>query len=257
MHGFLDINSYRKKTSNRPRKSPRATGRSLSLADRRGLITPPRGSNIGILSPVPSSVRRSLRRLDDQMLLISLLDIESAKDKDTVGEVVFPMKTVPHENTTAYCRNLRHVAISKNHSAGEILLSMCYLEKSNKLTVSVIRARDLPTKQKLGLPDPYVKIWLLHSGKKLEKQKTTVKSHTSDPVFNELFIFSVPSRKKLAENVSIAAIVMDRDFVHYNSEIGHTIIGRFGQETGVWHWKELLDHPHVPSTHWHKLSTEW
>jgi len=33
--------------------------------------------------------------------------------------------------------------------------------------------------------DPYVKIWLLHDGKKVEKKKTPIKEKTLNPIFEE------------------------------------------------------------------------
>ena len=40
--------------------------------------------------------------------------------------------------------------------------------------------------------DPYVKIWLMHDGKKQLKQKTETIDKNLNPVFNQSFEFSVP-----------------------------------------------------------------
>lgn len=55
MHGFLNVHAYRRKGYEAPHKRIKAQARSLSLADRRGLITPPRNPARGIISPLPSS----------------------------------------------------------------------------------------------------------------------------------------------------------------------------------------------------------
>ena len=39
--------------------------------------------------------------------------------------------------------------------------------------------------------DPYVKIWLLREGKKVEKRKSAIVEKSLNPVFNETFLFCV------------------------------------------------------------------
>lgn len=43
------------------------------------------------------------------------------------------------------------------------------------------------------LSDPFVKVYLLQNGKKVNKKKTTVKRGEQNPIFNEAMIFSVPA----------------------------------------------------------------
>jgi hypothetical protein len=41
--------------------------------------------------------------------------------------------------------------------------------------------------------DPYVKIYLLYKNQRIAKKKTHVKKRTLNPVFNESFVFDLPS----------------------------------------------------------------
>lgn len=41
--------------------------------------------------------------------------------------------------------------------------------------------------------DPYVKVYLMIDGKKVNKKKTTVKKGDDCPIYNEAMIFSVPA----------------------------------------------------------------
>lgn len=50
--------------------------------------------------------------------------------------------------------------------------------------------------------DPYVKIYLLYNGQRIAKKKTHVKKRTLNPVFNESFLFDVPTNEGL-QNISL------------------------------------------------------
>ncbi|KHN84826.1 Synaptotagmin-7 [Toxocara canis] len=256
MHGFLNVHAYRRKGCEAPRKHMKTAARSLSLADRRGLITPPRNPARGIISPIPSSKRHSLKKLSDMTMVLQAMDYDRFSSDDPIGEILLPMKHVKLENSPVYWKHLQRPTVSKE-CVGELMLSLCYLPEANKITVSVIKARDLPSKDKLGSSDPYVKLWLVQQGNKLEKRKTTVKPQTLTPVFNESFAFNVPSKEKLDREVNVVATVMDYDMISSNDEIGHVIIGSLGPESGIRQWREILEHPETPCAMWHKLSPKW
>lgn len=96
--------------------------------------------------------------------------------------------------------------------AGEVMLTLYYLPDSNKLNVSLLKARDLPNREKLGTADPYVKLWLVQRGSKLEKRKTTVKPQTLAPVFNESFTFAVPAKEKLEKEINLVVSVSVHEY---------------------------------------------
>ena len=41
------------------------------------------------------------------------------------------------------------------------------------------------------LSDPYIKVYLLHGGKRVSKWKSSIKKRTLIPVFNESFTFDI------------------------------------------------------------------
>jgi hypothetical protein len=92
-------------------------------------------------------------------------------------------------------------------------VSLCWQPAAARLTVVLLKARNLPRMDVTGLSDPYVKIYLLYNvsadclalhisfstlllflpqGQRIAKKKTHVKKRTLSPVFNESFAFDIP-----------------------------------------------------------------
>ncbi|XP_014680386.1 PREDICTED: synaptotagmin-7-like, partial [Priapulus caudatus] len=105
---------------------------------------------------------------------------------------------------------------------GELLMSLCYHPVSSKLVVTVLKGKNLKGKDFFNFSgtktsDPYVKIWLVQNGKKLEKKKTLVKRVTLHPVFNESFLFIVSADK--IRDTALLVSAMDHDRVGRNEVI--------------------------------------
>ncbi|KFQ16371.1 Synaptotagmin-12, partial [Leptosomus discolor] len=78
-------------------------------------------------------------------------------------------------------------------TVGEILLCLSYLPTAERLTVVVVKAKNLVWTNGKVTADPFVKVYLLQDGRKISKKKTAVKRDDTNPVFNEAMIFSVPA----------------------------------------------------------------
>jgi len=96
-----------------------------------------------------------------------------------------------------------------------------------------------------------VKIWLLYEGKKVEKQKTQTKQKTTEPYFNETFVFKVSSDRIRRSALSMS--VMDRDHIGPNEKIGAVIVGSRSGPNEMKHWNEMLARPRIPIERWHML----
>lgn len=75
---------------------------------------------------------------------------------------------------------------------GDLMVSMSFLPSAERLTVVLIKARNLRVVDYTrNASDPYVKVSLIHGGKKIKKRKTGVYRNTTSPTFNEALTFDI------------------------------------------------------------------
>ncbi|CAG7734762.1 unnamed protein product [Allacma fusca] len=106
----------------------------------------------------------------------------------------------------------------RSQGRGEVLVSLCWQPTANRLTVVVLKARNLPKMDVTGLADPYVKMYLLYDGTRIAKKKTHIKKRTLNPVFNESFVFDLPpgAGQGNLDKISLQLLLLDWDRVTKN-----------------------------------------
>ncbi|KAM7406063.1 hypothetical protein PAMP_000467 [Pampus punctatissimus] len=139
----------------------------------------------------------------------------------------------------------------KKGSRGDLLVSLCYNPTANTITVSIIKARNLKAMDIGGTSDPYVKVWLMHKDKRVEKKKTVVMKRCLNPVFNESFPFDVPAH--VLRETTIIITVMDKDRLSRNDVIGKIYLSWKSGPAEVKHWKDMMGHPRAAVAQWHAL----
>ncbi|XP_067907250.1 synaptotagmin-10-like isoform X1 [Heterodontus francisci] len=197
--------------------------------------------------PVP------LDHLNNRKLHFSVFDFDRFSRHDMIGEVIvdnlFELLDLPKEDTI-----WRDIICVKTESVdlGEIMFSLCYLPTAGRMTLTVIKCRNLKAMDITGFSDPYVKVSLICEGRRLKKRKTTTKKNTLNPVYNEAIIFDIPPESM--EQVSLSITVMDYDRVGHNEVIGVCRVGQDAEGLGRDHWNEMLAYPRKPIAHWHPLA---
>ncbi|XP_037630034.1 synaptotagmin-6 [Sebastes umbrosus] len=185
-------------------------------------------------------------------LHMSVFDFDRFSRHDMIGEVVlenlFEMSDLSRE--TDIWRDIQY-ATTESVDLGEIMFSLCYLPTAGRLTLTVIKCRNLKAMDITGYSDPYVKVSLICDGRRLKKKKTSIKKNTLNPTYNEAIIFDIPPDSM--DHVSLHISVMDYDLVGHNEIIGVMRVGCHAEGLGRDHWNEMLAYPRKPIAHWHPL----
>merc|ERR1712117_952590 len=151
-----------------------------------------------------------------------VLSFDRYSRDDVIGEVMLDLEALDlstsDNNPVPIAREITPRSYKlKSQGRGEILVSLCYQPAANRITVVVLKARNLPKMDITGLSDPYVKIYLLYNDQRIAKKKTHVKKRTLNPVFNESFVFDLPKTQDSSLNsIQLEFIMLDWDRVTKN-----------------------------------------
>ncbi|XP_054287427.1 synaptotagmin-4 isoform X2 [Macrosteles quadrilineatus] len=188
-----------------------------------------------------------------------VLSFDRYSRDDIIGEVFCSLGTVDmtqaDNQQLTLCRDVQPRSLKiRSQGRGELLVSLCWQPAANRLTVVVLKARNLPKMDVTGLADPYVKMYLIVNGQRIAKKKTHVKKRTLNPVFNESFVFEIPSGAEGLDNVCLEFLLLDWDRVTKNEVIGRLELGGT-KSTGsaLHHWNEVCNSPRRQIAEWHKL----
>lgn len=104
---------------------------------------------------------------------------------------------------------------------GWLELGLNYDESQNKLDVAIVRARDLPAMDSMGLADPFCKLNIITSEDSLRSSKwlkTKVVHKTKNPEFNETLTFIGMTIDDI-QTSSLYVVLLDED------KYGHDFLG--------------------------------
>ncbi|CAG9766093.1 unnamed protein product [Ceutorhynchus assimilis] len=140
----------------------------------------------------------------------------------------------------------------KGTEFGEIMFSLSYLPTAERLTVVVVKARNL----KIQPPSPmevFVKVYLMQQNKKINKKKTSTKKGERCPIFNEAMMFSVPAHTLNSIQMRLTVAEMPSDDNVKDTPIGHVIVGGQASGRSLSHWNQMLTALRKPVAMWHSL----
>ncbi|XP_026108787.1 synaptotagmin-7-like isoform X2 [Carassius auratus] len=189
-------------------------------------------------------------KVRERTLYLQVLDYDRFSRNDPIGEVSIPLNKVELGQLKTFWKDLKPCSDGSG-SRGDLLLSLCYNPTANTITVNIIKARNLKAMDIGGASDPYVKVWLMHKDKRVEKKKTVTIKRCLNPVFNESFPFDVPAH--VLRETTIIITVMDKDRLSRNDVIGKIYLSWKSGPAEVKHWKDMLSRPRTNVAQWHTL----
>ncbi|MEE6509826.1 hypothetical protein FKM82_028034 [Ascaphus truei] len=182
-------------------------------------------------------------------------------ERHTQGSDPYIKMTIPRQThagvtpprKSALTRSIIKRNIQKCISRGELQVSLSYQPVAQRMTVVVLKAKHLPRMDITDFSDPYVKVNVYHGRKRIAKKKTHVKKCTLNPVFNESFIYDIPT--DLLPDISIEFLVINFDRTTKNQVVGRLILGAHSiTANGIEHWREVCENPRKLIAMWHSLS---
>ncbi|XP_017156738.1 uncharacterized protein LOC108165178 [Drosophila miranda] len=138
---------------------------------------------------------------------------------------------------------------------GELMFSLSYLPTAERLTIVVVKARNL----KLDVEQPsadivqnvFVKVYLMNNEKKVLKKRTSLKRKDRCPIFNESMIFSVPPQSLTTAQLRLTVFGVTTEGGIL--PLGHVIAGSCAVGKGLRHWHQMLSSLRKPVAMWHVL----
>ncbi|XP_042237957.1 synaptotagmin-1-like [Homarus americanus] len=151
---------------------------------------------------------------DLKELVVKLVAMDSDKwaSPSTVGEVTQPLRDIKNFAGLEERTTLNYFLAPAKLDLGEVLFGLSYLPTAQRLSVSVIKAQNLKhTNVVDDLKDfcPYIRVLLISgSGRVIKKKKTTWRSNTASPIWNETLIFDLAQSQ--VEHVTFLLVVCTR-----------------------------------------------
>ncbi|XP_055593204.1 synaptotagmin-5 isoform X2 [Uranotaenia lowii] len=175
--------------------------------------------------------------------ILQLLDYDRFSRDEVIGEIRFLLNTLDLSGCEIW-GDLIAMKKTTEHSP-ELLISLSYLPQAERLTVVVMKAKNLNV-----LHEPFVKLYLIINDKRAKKRKTSAirAMDPANPIWNEAFTFDLPASQMQDAGVEL--------FVSSNEGELHEpgcAIGLQEGGTGSQHWQDLMQNNRKPIAMWHVL----
>ncbi|KDR13859.1 Synaptotagmin-9, partial [Zootermopsis nevadensis] len=190
--------------------------------------------------------------LQEKTLVLQVFDYDRFSRNDVVGEVCMSMDEFDVASNVEVWGE-----ITKNkkppEEMQEVLLSLSYLPSAERLTVVLLKARNLFLPKDKDNIDPFVKVYLLSGGKRVKKKKTAARKGTCNPVWNEALTFNVASSSLSNAAVEVCLIDQGNDLIGNNPLLGSFVIGPEEEGPERDHWCDMTQSPRKAVAMWHTL----
>ncbi|XP_055905905.1 synaptotagmin-7 isoform X1 [Eupeodes corollae] len=184
-------------------------------------------------------------QLQGKELILQVLDYDRYSHNDIIGEVRVLIDDLDLSKSVEIWGDLLRIK-KPPEDRPELLLSLNYLPQAERLTVVIMKAKNLDSMQ-----EPYVKLYLIQNGKRVKKKKTSngKSDDPSNPIWNEAFTFNLPSSGMQSAALEIYVVTTGGEA----NAIGSCGIGPQENGPGRQHWHDMIHNARKPTAMWHYL----
>jgi hypothetical protein len=203
--------------------------------------------------------------LDTCFLEISLYELDlNKKSGEEICLASIPLIRLNYSNIESkkiflkdFKQNLNRLSASDDTYLGELMFSLAYLTAAERLTIIVLKARNLSCLgDKEKFPDAFVKVSLLskETGQKLKKKKTSTQKNSINPVYNEEIVFTNIKKEQL-DDICIHFTVFHDSLTSRREQLGTLMINSASKGNDYIQWKNMIDGKKSIGW-WHNLSNQ-
>ncbi|XP_046654246.1 synaptotagmin-6-like isoform X2 [Daphnia pulicaria] len=142
-----------------------------------------------------------------------------------------------------------------DESRPQLLISLSYLPSAERLTVVVLKAKNLVVPTSKENIDPLVKLYLMVNGKRLKKKKTECRKGTCHPVWNQALTFTLPSTKLHSCTLEISVVDHGSERGGKSTQLGCLALGpdQNAASPERQHWQDMAHNVRKSIAMWHFL----
>ncbi|KAG8193592.1 hypothetical protein JTE90_000227 [Oedothorax gibbosus] len=196
------------------------------------------------------------KNAEERILKATVLDSDRGKRYHVVGHALFPLKDIDlanNEMCVQWKDLIKNVDAVVPIDVGELLVSLCYNDNLERLTVTVCEAKSLKMPENPNELDTYVKLLFTIENKLMKTKKTAAVKKSNDPKYNESFHFRLP--QKCLNTASILLQITVAGGPLKDKIVGRVVFGSYMFVRGkpLDHWNETVSAGHKQIRHWQKL----
>lgn len=135
----------------------------------------------------------------------------------------------------------------------QLLISLSYLPSAERLTVVVLKAKNLVVPANRESINPLVKLYLMVNDKRVKKKKTESRKATVNPVWNQALTFTVPSPKLHSCTLEISVVDQNCDRGGKSTQLGCVVVGPGQNQAERQHWQDMAHNVRKSIAMWHFL----
>ncbi|EDW49015.1 GM11624 [Drosophila sechellia] len=140
---------------------------------------------------------------------------------------------------------------------GELMFSLSYLPTAERLTIVVVKARNLKLDGEQPAPESaetvhsvFVKVYLMDKDRKVLKKRTSLKRKDRSPDLQRVDDLHVPPPSLTTTQLRVTVFGVTTSGV---TPLGHIVAGSCAVGKGLRHWHQMLSSLRKPVAMWHVL----